>query len=165
MSDFTPEPESPFAAFRFQVDFKQAGTSLSVARGAFSECSGLEATMEPKVINAGGQNYGPAQRVGPVTFAAVVLKRGLTSNWDLWKWFSKVARGAYAYRMDAEITILGPAHPDRAAPRFAWQLQRCLPTKFKAPDLDASSEEIAIEELHLAHEGLLLVGPSSGGGP
>jgi phage tail-like protein len=162
MSVFTPESDSPFAAFRFQVNFLDAGSRVSVARGAFSECSGLEASMEPKVIKAGGQNYGPTQRVGAVSFASVVLKRGLTRNWDLWRWFSKVALGAYAYRLDAEITILGPG-AEASGPRFVWRLQRCLPTKFKAPDLDAVSEQIAIEELHLAHEGLTLTEPSAGG--
>lgn len=163
MSVLTPEAESPFPAFRFQVNFRDAGSRVSVARGAFSECSGLEASMEPKVIKAGGQNYGPTQRVGPVNFAAVVLKRGLTSNWDLWRWFSKVALGAYAYRLDVEITILGAGAADGDAPRFVWKLERCLPTKFKAPDLDATSEQLAIEELHLAHEGLTLTRPGAGG--
>ncbi|HVH99856.1 MAG TPA: phage tail protein [Enhygromyxa sp.] len=161
MSVFTPEAESPFAGFRFQVNFLQQGSRVSLARGAFSECSGLEATMEPEVIKEGGRNYGPAQRVGPVTFAEVALKRGLTSNWDLWKWFYKVAGGSFAYRLDVEITILGPGDPDRSPPRFVWKLERCLPTKFKAPDLDAASDQIAVEELHLVHEGLWLV--ESGG--
>lgn len=161
MTAFTPETEAPFAAFRFQVDFLQGGSRVSLARGAFSECSGLEASMEPKVIKEGGRNYGAVQRVGPVTFAAVVLKRGLTSNWDLWKWFSRVAQGASAYRLDLEISILAPGDDQ---PRFVWMLQGCLPTKFKVPDLDASSEQIAVEELHLAYEALWLQSPSSGGG-
>lgn len=164
MSAFTPEAESPFAAFRFQVDFFESGSRISVASGAFSECSGLEATMEPKEINEGGRNYGTVQRVGPVTFAAVVLKRGLTSNWDLWRWFSKVAQGAYAYRLDAEITIRGPGASQSDAPRYVWMLENCLPTKFKGPDLSATGEQIAVEELHLAHEGLFLVEQESGGG-
>jgi phage tail-like protein len=159
MTAFTPESESPFSAFRFQVEFLHVGSRVSLARGAFSECSGLEATMEPKVIKEGGRNFGPAQRVGPVTFGEVVLKRGLTSNWDLWKWFAKVARGAYAYRLDVEISIFGPGDVDRGEPRFVWKLERCLPTKFKGPDLDAASDQISVEELHLTHEGLSLVEP------
>jgi len=163
MSVFTPDAEAPFPAFRFQVNFLNAGSRVSLARGAFSECSGLEATMEPKVIKEGGRNYGPAQRVGPVTFAEVVFKRGLTSNWDLWKWFAKVAQGSYAYRLDVEIAIFGPGDVDRGKARFVWKLERCLPTKFKGPELDASSDQISVEELHLVHEGLTLVHPGGGG--
>lgn len=163
MSLLTPEAESPFPGFRFQVNFLQQNSRLSVARGAFSECSGIEASMEPETIKEGGRNYGPAQRVGPVTFAEVVLKRGITSNRDLWKWFYKVAAGSYAYRLDVEIAILGPGDLERNQPRFVWKLERCLPTKFKAPELDASSDQIAIEELHLVHERLTLVEPGGGG--
>lgn len=160
MTRLTPEAEAPFPGFRYQVDFLQEGSRVSIARGAFSECAGLEATMEPKEITEGGRNYGPVQRAGPVTFGAVVLKRGLTSNWDLWKWFSKIAQGAYAYRLDVEISIFGPGDVDRDEPRFVWRLERCLPTKFKGPDLDAASDQVALEEIHLAHEGLTLVQPS-----
>lgn len=163
MSLFTPEAESPFPGFRFQVNFLQQGSRVSVARGAFSEVSGLEATMEPETIKEGGRNYGPAQRVGPVSFAEVVFKRGITSNRDLWKWFYKVAAGSSAYRLDVEIMILGPGDLERNQPRFVWKLERCLPTKFKAPELDASSDQIAVEELHLVHEALSLVEPGGGG--
>lgn len=159
MSLFTPDAESPFSGFRFQVNFLQQSSRVSLARGAFSECSGLEATMEPEVIKEGGRNYGPAQRVGRVSFAEVVLKRGLTSNWDLWSWFYKVAQGSYAYRLDVEIMILGPEGGSKSQPRFVWKLERCLPTKFKAPELDASSDQISVEELHLVHERLTLVEP------
>jgi hypothetical protein len=33
--------------------------------------------------------------------------------------------------------------------------------KFKAADLNARGTEVGIEELHLAHEGLTLIAPSS----
>ena len=75
---------TPLQIFRFQVEFKtQAVLSgvtfdqVQVCQGAFAECSGLEATMEPKVIKEGGRNYGVAQRAGGITFATVVLKRGI----------------------------------------------------------------------------------------
>ena len=77
----------PLHVFRFQVDFLEdaldgsaAGNDVALCSGAFSECTGLEATMEPKVIKEGGRNYGAAQRGGPVTFATVVLKRGMTTS-------------------------------------------------------------------------------------
>ena len=39
-------------------------------------------------------------------------------------------------------------------PALAWVLERALPVKFKAADLNARGAEIGIEELHLVHEGL-----------
>lgn len=145
---------SPLHVFRFHVRFEQRdGGRVPLCSGAFSECTGLEASMEPKVIKPGGANYGAVQRVGPVGFATVVLKRGMTSTRDLWHWFQLVAGGGYAYRLDAEIEMRDGAD----GPVVTWALARALPVKFKAADLNARGNEIGIEELHLAHEGLSLV--------
>ncbi len=142
--------------FRFAVAFKRAGSggggAVEVCRGAFAECSGLEATMEPRLIRAGGANYGATQRAGQVSFATVVLKRGMTRSRDLFRWFQLVGGGAYAYRLSAEIVVQDSA--GRTA--LTWGLDRCLPVKFKAADLNAKGTEVGIEELHLAHEGLRL---------
>ncbi len=149
----------PLHVFRFHVSFTQqslanaSGDDVALCRGAFSECTGLEATMEPKVIKVGGSNYGAAQRAGQVSFATVVLKRGMTDTRDLWNWFSRVGAGAYAYRLQVEIEMRNSADE----PVVSWALRRAMPVKFKAADLNAKGSEIGIEELHLAHEGLVLI--------
>jgi phage tail-like protein len=149
----------PLHVFRFHVNFSQqslaksSGDDVALCRGAFSECTGLEATMEPKVIKVGGSNYGAVQRAGPVSFATVVLKRGMTDTRDLWNWFARVGAGAYSYRLQVEIEMRNSADQ----PVVRWALRRALPVKFKAADLNAKGSEIGIEELHLAHEGLVLV--------
>lgn len=153
----------PLHVFRFQVDFREdpftsGGTPAEVAlcSGAFAECTGLEATMEPKVIKEGGRNYGAAQRVGPVTFATVILKRGMTTTRDLWRWFEMVSDSSkYAYRLTATITMFDTA----GDAVLAWRLAKALPIKFKSADLNAKGTEVGVEELHLAHEGLSLVPP------
>jgi len=162
MSDNLPENRLfPLHVFNFQVDFEKDPLSgggnapVPLCSGAFSECTGLEATMEPKVIKEGGRNYGVIQRTGPVTFATVVLKRGMTTTRDLYKWFELVGNGSYAYRLAAIITMF-----DRSgAGKLSWRLEKAIPVKFKASDLNAKSTEVGIEELHLAHEGLSLLSP------
>jgi phage tail-like protein len=151
---------APLHVFRFDVTFRRDGTvsapnndPVPLCSGAFAECTGLEATMEPKVIKSGGLNYGPAQRVGQVSFATVILKRGITTTRDLWNWFQLVAGGAYAYRLSAEIRMQN----QNGDPVLTWKLARALPIKFKSADLNARGTELGIEELHLAHEGLSLV--------
>lgn len=147
----------PLRGFRFQVDFKEQmlsneteGGEVLLCSGAFAECTGLEATMEPKAIKEGGRNWGAAQRMGHVNFATVVLKRGLTQTDDLWAWFNLVGEGAYAQRLNVTITMFDQSGEGI----FSWKLLRAMPIKFKAPDLNAKNNEVAIEELHLAHEGL-----------
>jgi phage tail-like protein len=148
----------PLHPFRFQVDFREdpldgspGESNLPICSGAFSECTGLEATMEPKVIKAGGRNYGPAQRAGQVTFATVILKRGMTTTRHLWQWFDLVNRQSkYAYRLAAFVNL----YDQSGQAVLTIKLARALPIKFKAADLNARATEVAVEELHLAHEGL-----------
>jgi phage tail-like protein len=153
---------APFHVFRFHVDFHDAkadpenASSVPICSGAFSECTGLEATMEPKVIKEGGRNNGHVQRAGPVTFATVVLKRGMTTTRHLWNWFQIVSDGGYAYRLTVTINV----YDNSGEAKMAWKLANAMPLKFKAADLNARGSEVGIEELHLAHEGLTTAAPT-----
>jgi phage tail-like protein len=147
----------PLHVFQFQVDFKSdsiasdgPGGPVDVCHGAFSECTGLEASMEAKVIKEGGTNYGAIQRAGPITFSTVVLKRGISSNRNLWQILNSVSSGMYAPRLQVTITL----YDGSGDPVIGWQLDRAMPIKFKFADLNAKGTEVGIEELHLVHEGL-----------
>jgi phage tail-like protein len=152
---------APLHVFRFQVDFRKDSLApggdqspVPLCSGAFAECSGLEATMEPKVIKEGGRNYGAAQRSGQVTFATVILKRGMTTTRHLWRWFELVTRkGGYSYRLAAFIRM----YNQQGELVLTWKLDKAIPIKFKSADLNAKGTEVGVEELHLAHEGLSLV--------
>jgi phage tail-like protein len=159
----TPET-APIGAFGFRVSASVPGLSnkQEICLGAFSDVSGLEATMEPKAIKEGGRNYGVNQRAGPVTFATVVVKRGITNVRDAWAWWSlftgadRQRNGKYAKssRCDVHISLLDPSY--RTV--LTWTLANAMPVKFKSGDMNARSTEVAIEELHFVHEGLRLEG-------
>lgn len=154
---------SPLHVFRFHVDFFTDSLSaddsheqFNVCSGAFAECTGLEATMEPKTIKEGGRNYGAAQRAGVTTFSTVVLKRGISTSQNLYQIFNSIATGAYAPRMQVTINVFDI---DGSAV-LAWQLDQAMPVKYKFSDLNARNNEVGIEELHLVHEGLWSVTPT-----
>jgi phage tail-like protein len=146
----------PIHLFRFHVEFRrEEDDDVKIAHGAFSDCAGLEATMEAKVIKAGGMNYGAYQRAGRVSFATVILKRGITKSRDLWKWFSHVnEQGKFAYKLDVKILVFDEVLDVARDPYMTVELFRAMPVKFKAGDLNARATDVGIEELHLAHEGL-----------
>ena len=74
----------------------------------------------------------------------------------LWQWFDLVNRqGRYAYRLNATILLQDAA----GKPVLKFTLDKALPVKFKAPDLNATGGEVGIEELHLVHEGLNVTQP------
>ena len=157
----------PMQTHRFRVAFvreaidghgagQTGGSAENLCEGAFSDVTGLEASMEVKTIKEGGANYGGHQRAGQVTFSTVVLKRGVTAARDLWKWWQVFSGGAYAHRLTVRITLGDSA----GRPVMTWKLERAMPVKFKAADFSAKSTEIDIEELHFVHEGLTLDPPA-----
>lgn len=180
MAEAVHSPDSarvPMHTFRFLVEFvreaidgkgggQAGGEKEDLCEGAFTEVTGLEASMEPKAIKEGGRNYGVHQRAGQVSFATVVLKRGITQARDLWLWWALFAGaqadktsasdattgGAYAHRLTVRITLLDIA----GTPQWRWRLERAMPVKFKAADFNARGTEVGVEELHFAHEGLYL---------
>lgn len=184
------DPLTPYPGFNFHVeiglelfdkvkDSKNLDKEVvpkSVITGGFSEVTGLEASMEPKLIREGGANYRVYQRPGPVSFSTVVLKRGLVSSRHLWAWWSffsganhSLNGGWGAARADVKVYLIrqvtkptaggegekkkAPPKPSREA-TVGWSLSQAMPVKFRIGDLNASADEIAVEELHLAHEGL-----------
>jgi phage tail-like protein len=149
--------DAPIGLFNFHVTFSAdavdgggAAEDVSLCKGAFSEVSGLEATMEPRAIREGGLNWGAHQRPGAVSFATVVFKRGITRSRDLWWWFELMGNGSFASRMRAQVQIFDSA----GEPVMSWALRRAMPVKFKCADLNARATDVGIEELHIVHEGL-----------
>lgn len=151
-----------FAVKLFSVDESELGEAQRrvLCAGAFSEVSGLEVTMTPKSIREGGRNWGEVHLAGPTSFAPIVLKRGVTSNEELWQWFDLTHRQQrYDLRYAGEIDVLAPDDDSRVLLR--WQLEKVIPSKFRGASLNSTVNQVAVEELTLLHEGLTLVRPSA----
>jgi phage tail-like protein len=90
-----------------------------------------------------------------------VLKRGMFAspagalNKDLWTWLQEVAAGVRPLRrMDGVVEVMDAGDDEVLA---TWQFERGVPQRVRGPELNARTGEVAIEELHIAHEGLRLV--------
>lgn len=151
--------EYPFAAFKFAVEIEIPGLTTQACRASFAECDGLEMTMDAKTIREGGNNGAQIRLAGPLSYAQLTLKRGMTSSFDLWDWFGAVLQRP-SLRASAEVVIF-TASGDAERARFV--LARCLPVKLKAPPLNAKDGVVAIEELQLAYESLRLKRPGGKG--
>ena len=153
----------PFSAFRFQVSFTGGDSADPVADAGFSDVAGLEANIEVKAHPEGGLFQGVRQLVGRTTYQNIVLKRGMTANLELWRWFTNVSSGVHPVsRKEVTIELLDVDSDDAVA---TWHVRRAVPIKMKVSDLSGKSTELAIEEMHLAHEGWDLdLSPPTGGG-
>jgi phage tail-like protein len=150
----------PFTGFNFSVELRVADVIPRVCNAAFSECDGLEMTMEAKTVKEGGNNAQVHRLAGLLSYGTLTLKRGMTPTFDLWDWFARVADDP-TIRADGEVVML--AH-DGSTERARFILQRCLPVKLKAPALNARDGVVAIEELQLVYESLTIRPPSGAPG-
>jgi len=149
-------------SFRFKIllSLSPPGGGTALADGAFQECTGLEIDMDIQEYYEGGSNDAVVRRVGRAKYQNLILKRGMfyggsgRVNLDLWNWLQDVASGVRPVRRyNGRIQVMSVA--DRVA--ATWTFDRGLPAKIRGPELNAKTGEVAIEELHIAHEGLRLV--------
>jgi phage tail-like protein len=136
-----------------------AGGGVRLGDGGFAECSGLDIEMDVQELQEGGRNDGVIRRVGRGKYQNLVLKRGMlfaqggSPNQELWRWLQDVLAGVRPVaRYDGIVEVLDV---DDVVAR--WSFRRGLPAKIGGPQLNARTGEIALEELHIAHEGLTMV--------
>ncbi|WP_199809197.1 phage tail protein [Streptomyces sp. NRRL S-244] len=129
--------------------------------GGFQECAGLALEADVREYLQGGANDEVVRRAGRVRLQPIVLKRGMliaadggSADTGLWDWLhGMVAGGGPVPRYDGDVEVLDPAGRRVVA---HWTFVRGLPLKITGPTLNARTGEIAVEELHIAHEGLRL---------
>ena len=148
----------PFTSFNFSIEITVPGFSNTVCSAAFAECDGLELSMEVKTIREGGNNGNQVRLSGPFAFGQLTLKRGMTTNFDLWEWFNAALTDT-SLRANAEVVLLAA---DGATERARFVLSRCLPMKLKTSALNAKDAAIAVEEFQMAYESLSLRKPGGG---
>lgn len=160
-------------SFRFQIKLRRSPAAESGSQapsdfpsgtplgdGGFQECSGLEVEMDIQDYMEGGRNDGIIRRAGHAKYSPLILKRGMFFsggtgvNRELWQWIQDVVAGVRPIaRYDGIVQVLDVGDNVVAT----WVFDRGLPAKIRGPELNAKTGEVAIEELHIAHEGLRLV--------
>lgn len=157
-------------SFKFQITMTRSpssgpagiGSPARLGDGGFAECSGLDLEADIKEYLEGGRNNGVTRRVGRVKLQPLILKRGMFASsaagyadTQLWQWLTAMVAGQLPIpRYDGIVQVGDPARP-----LARWIFTRGLPLKVAGPSLNARTGEIAIEELHIAHEGLSLAPP------
>lgn len=118
--------------------------------GGFSEVSGLEMALVEEKLHVGGQNNTELRFPTRTTWPNIKLQRGVSrisqSGWD---WLYDLGQGKVK-RMDGIIMLMDPLH----IPHNVWTFKRAFPVKFTGPTMKGGANDVAIETLELAHEGL-----------
>ena len=145
--------QTPYGAFNFLVALggEQGTGDEGTIVGGFSDVSGLGVDVSYSEYRNGNERANTARKV-PNTHKLddVTLKRGLVGSLDLFNWLKGVRDGTADAR-DITITLLDEARSTVAT----WRLHRAQPKKWVGPTLAAKGGgEVAMEELHLVHEGI-----------
>ena len=118
----------------------------------FRSVSGLSMEIEVVEFREGGENGAVHKIPGRVKYPNIVLKQGFAGASDLQKWAFRIAAGQFEHK-NATIVI----SDQRSQVIARYTLTNAWPTKWSAPDFDATSNDVAIETIEIAHEGLRLV--------
>lgn len=136
----------PFRAFNFRVEFD----GLTV--GSFSECSGLTAEGDSVDYREGTDIPLTVRKLMALRkYTNIVLKRGYTTNGELWSWYKNIANGI-ADRRNGSIILMDEERNEV----MRWQVENAWINKIEAPTFNATANEVAIESCELVHEGLAL---------
>jgi phage tail-like protein len=153
----------PFTTFRFEVvldlDQPTPGLDSPLCDAAFAECEGLEMSMEPKTVESASVTNVQQHLIGKTKYGQVTLKRGMTSNLQLWQWFSQGTRPGSVLTAHGRITIWDST----GNPALQVNLAGCLPVRMRAPALNAASGLVAVEELSLVCAQMSMGLPGQGG--
>lgn len=137
----------PIPVFHFTVDW--GGTNVG-----FSEVSGL--TQEIQVIeyrDGRSPDYNTVKMPGLRKVTNIVMKRGISKgDNDFFSWLNTVKLNVID-RRTLTINLLNENHE----PVVTWTVLNAWPVKVEGPALKATGNEVAIESIELAHEGITLV--------
>jgi phage tail-like protein len=119
----------------------------------FREASGIGS--ESEIVEYKGStkdDYHTIQAIpGRLKWQKINLKRGITDSMDAWNWRKLVEQGNVdSARANGSVVMVD----QNGAEVARWNFVRAWPTKITGPSLNSSTNEVGVEELEIAHEGL-----------
>jgi phage tail-like protein len=134
----------PYRVHNFVVEID------GITRAGFRECSGLDSNQDVVEYREGNEPLTTRKLPGLVKNSNIVLKWGIADDKDLWEWRRRAIDGRVE-RKNGSIVLLD----DTGAEKRRWNFRDGWPAKWVGPGFNATSNDVAIETLEIAHEGLL----------
>lgn len=139
----------PIPAFHFRVEW--GGTNLG-----FTEVSGLN--VETQVIeyrDGLSPDYSTIKMPGMQKYGNITMKRGvIAGDNEMFAWWNTVQLNKIE-RRDITISLLNEKHE----PVVVWKVRNAFPVKVDGGALKATGNEVSIETLEVAHEGITVSKP------
>ena len=137
----------PLPKFHFQVEW--GGSTVG-----FSEVSGLDMQTKPIEYREGSNPvFSKTKMPGMKEYANITMKRGtFGGNIEFYNWFATINLNQVE-RRNLTISLLDESH----SPVMSWSVQNAFPVKVQPSDMKADGNEVAIESIEIAHEGLTIL--------
>lgn len=136
----------PLPKFHFRVEW--GGSKIG-----FTEVTGLN--IENEIIeyrDGSSPEYHKIKMPGLQKFGNITLKRGMfNGDNEFFQWLNTVSLSKVE-RRDVSIALLNENHE----PVYLWRVKNAFPVKVVAPDLKSDANEVAVESIEIAHEGLVI---------
>lgn len=137
----------PYGNFNFLVEID------GIVRAAFHEVSGIDTSIDLIEHREGGENITTRKYPGQVKFSNLTLKWGMSDDHELYDWHRQWATGdPAAKRRNGSVVLLDRAGQEKRR----WNFFNGWPAKWTGPSLNAEANDVSIETLEIAHEGLQL---------
>ena len=137
--------KDPYQNFRFLVEID------GITQAGFREVTIPDTAQDPIEYREGNEAITVRKLPGLIKYGNVTLKWGITDSLDLYNWRKDVEDGKIK---DARKNMAVVVLDDEANSVTRWEFSQAWPTRYDAPDLNATGNEIAIETLEIAHEGM-----------
>lgn len=128
------------------------GALFDVALGGFTECTGLEMSLDVFDFAEGGQAGYVHHFPTRVRWTNLTLRKGIGAGTTLWDWHYDFVLGN-GKRRDGVIVLLD----DLQLPHNIWYFRQGLPVRYSGPAMNAQESRVAIEAIEIAHEGIYQV--------
>jgi phage tail-like protein len=133
----------PLRNFRFRVEID------GIQQAGFTEVTGFDATVEPIDYREGTDPTHVRKLTGLTKFGNVTLKWGVTDSTALYDWHRQIVNGEIV-RKNVAIVVVDEAGNDKAR----WSIAEAWPSKYDPVDLNAKGNDVALELVELANEGI-----------
>lgn len=136
----------PLPKFHFRVEW--GGSKIG-----FTEVTGLNIENEMIEYRDGSSpEYHKVKMPGLQKYGNITLKRGMfNGDNEFFQWLNTVSLSKVE-RRDVSIALLNENHE----PVYIWRVKNAFPVKVVAPDFKSDANEVAIETIEIAHEGLII---------
>ncbi len=141
--------ERAYGKFRFKVEID----GLTLAH--FQSISGLQHEIEALEFQEGGVNDHLHKLPAQGRYPNLVLKLGYVNNQMLEGWHQSFTKSPTSTRRKNGSIVLCDDAGEAVA---RWNFFEAWPVKWEGPQLDASSSELLVESVEIAHHGISRMG-------